>query len=94
MHTNAAISDSTTRTIPPAAAVLLILAALLFLFAWRLLQVSPDPDRSATSDRTTYQAHRHQSISVDAAYLAGAPEPPRNLLPQPTTAQSREEAWN
>ncbi|MEO8440396.1 MAG: hypothetical protein ABI540_09260 [Spartobacteria bacterium] len=92
MNTHTAISDA-TKTIPPISAVLLVLGALLFIFAWRMLQISPTPDRSATNVRTTYQAHRHQGVSVEGLSFAGEREPSRDLLPQ-HTAQSRGEAWN
>lgn len=64
MKTNTAISDS-IKTIPPAAIVLLVLAALLTIFAWKLMQISPTLDHSTTNVRTTTQAHRHQGVSVD-----------------------------
>ncbi|HEX4665863.1 MAG TPA: hypothetical protein VH207_04620 [Chthoniobacterales bacterium] len=76
-------SPSSLQKLPPLSALLLVLAALLALAAWRVLEINQhriplDPPaavaapqaRSAPASsgiRATYQAHRHQAVSLGSS---------------------------
>ncbi len=72
-------SLNSTKQVPPLSALLLVLAALLAIAAWRVLEINPnqiphDPPTDAvpkeltvshsSSNSARYQAHRHEAVSL------------------------------
>jgi hypothetical protein len=74
-------SSNSLKKVPPLSALLLVLAALLALAAWRVLEINQhrvplEPPAAAKQDRrlsassglrATYQAHRHQAVPLSSS---------------------------
>ena len=80
-------SSNSLEKLPPLSALLLVLAALLALAAWRVLEINrnriqldppavvPPQERSvstASGTRATYQAHRHQAVPLGTSSLSSS----------------------
>ena len=94
-------SSNSLKNVPPLSALLLVLAALFALAAWRVLEINQnqrplDPpavaapqERSVSASsglRATYQAHRHQAVPLGSGSATTSANRSKAAGPDPLKA--------